>query len=185
MIICPCSSRSGSWRRVKSLCQSPFVCMVHSRSHFLDRHISGGTSSVSAKMVFHEVSPNTFNSAGLRATCSLISVFNTFMNVRINLRKLLLRHPIFMLATLESNRASRVPRCPSRKPPSSRERCTARCWPWRRGQQGLPIPMFVLLRAFSQLQRRTSRCTTRSSGTSKSRFTNSLTARRISLFAKH
>ena len=90
--------------------------MVHSRSHFLVRHFRGGTSSVSAKMVFHEVSPNTFNSAGLRPTCSKIPIFNTFMYVRIHLRKLLLRHPVFMLATLESNRASRVPRCPSQKP---------------------------------------------------------------------
>ena len=136
-------------------------------------------------MVFHEVSPNTFNSAGLRSTCSLISVFNTFMNVRINLRKLILRHPIFMLATLESNKASRVLCCPSQKPPSSRERCTARCWPWRRVQQGLPFPIFVLLQAFSQLQRRTSLCTTQSSGTSKSRFAHSLTGRRISQFTKH
>ena len=94
---------------------SAFVCEVHSRSHFLDRHFSGGTSSVSAKMVFHEVSQNTFNSAGLRATCSKIPIFNTIMNVRIHLRKLLLRHPVFVLATLESNRASRVPRCPSQK----------------------------------------------------------------------
>ena len=101
---------------MKNLYQSAFVCMVHSRSHFLDRHFSGITSSVSAKMVFHEVSPNTFNSADLRATCSKIPIFNTFMNVRIHLRKLLLRHPVFVLATLECNRASRVPRCPSQKP---------------------------------------------------------------------